>query len=99
MYDDKSRFDNVKELGEIIATGESAEVEKAQKLLNALTDDPDISDPTNISVTVRDEGLGKPHIYTLIGEVANEREKNRAEEIVKIHIPEKDIVRNELVIG
>ena len=99
MYDDKSRFHNVRELEEIISAGESADATQAQKLLDALTEDPDISDPSNISVTVEDQGLGKPRIFTLIGEVSNEREKNRAEEIVKIHTPETDIVRNELVTG
>ena len=53
-----------------------------KKLLNAIQQDAEITDPTNISVNVEKQH-GKTGKIELFGEVNNESDKSRAEEIVR----------------
>jgi len=69
------------------------------KLQEAVIEDPELKDTTNLSVKIEDRGLFKDHIVHLIGKVGNEKEKQRVEEIVDTNTGRELKVSNELHVG
>jgi hypothetical protein len=72
---------------------ENKELEK--KLLEALVQDPEIENSTNISAVVKKERGNR--VVHLLGKVDTEKERLRAEELVKINTPEGHSIVNEIV--
>ncbi|MFW5801703.1 MAG: BON domain-containing protein [Spirochaeta sp.] len=70
--------------------------ELQKHLQDALTEDPIITDPTNISVNL-EKNDKKPHLV-LIGKVHSEKEKQRAEEILSVNTGDKVTIANELSV-
>lgn len=72
-----------------------SELEKYMQ--QAINEDPLLAHPDLISVAL--EGNSSDRIFTLIGKVQNEKEKQRAEEIVKNNAGEYASVKNNLTIA
>ena len=68
-------------------------------LIEALTDDPEISDATKISVKYTEPLSGKDGEIEILGKVASEEERERAFEIVKVNTKEEINIKNNLVVG
>lgn len=71
--------------------------EISNNLQEAIIEDPELSDTTNISVKAEDERGSKEPVIHLIGKVKNEAEKARAQEIIEKNTRNEMKVANELV--
>ncbi len=73
---------------------EKEELEK--NLMQALIDDPEIGDSTNITVNFDPFANSKKGKIELLGKVESELDKNRAEEIAKVNTKDEVEVLNNL---
>ena len=68
-----------------------------KKLREALIEDPEIQDATNLSATIeREKG---DTVARLLGKVKTELEKARAEELVRNNVPADVEIDNQLTVG
>jgi len=74
--------------------------EISNNLQEAIIEDPELSDTTNISVKAEDEDEGetKESVIHLIGKVKNEKDKARAQEIVEKNTGREMEISNELKV-
>ncbi len=72
--------------------------EISNNLQEALIEDPELSDTTNISVKAEGEGETKEPVIHLIGKVKNEKDKARAQEIVEKNTGREMEISNELKV-
>jgi hypothetical protein len=70
--------------------------ELRKELQSALNEDPLITDSTNISVDIQRDGK-KPHL-PLIGKVQDQKEKQRAEEILTVNTRDNATISNDLKV-
>jgi len=75
----------------------TSSVELQKYMQQAINEDPLLTNPDLISVTL--DGSSSERVFTLIGKVHNEKEKKRAEEIVKNNAKENASVTNDLAIA
>jgi hypothetical protein len=67
-------------------------------LQEAIIEDPELSNTTNISVKAKDESGSKEPVIHLIGKVKNEADQARAQEIIEKNTHNEMKVANELVV-
>lgn len=72
--------------------------ELSNNLQEAIIEDPELSDTTNISVKARDESGSKEPVVHLIGKAASESERARAQEIIEKNTSNSMQVANELAV-
>ncbi len=70
----------------------------SNNLQEAIIEDPELSDTTNISVKAEDESGSKQPVIHLIGKVPSESGKARAQEIIEKNTHNEMKVANELVV-
>ncbi|MFW5711634.1 MAG: hypothetical protein ACOCXF_02360 [bacterium] len=70
----------------------------SNNLQEAIIEDPELSDSTNISVKARDESGSKEPVIHLIGKVKSEADKARAQEIIEKNTRSEIKVVNELAV-
>jgi hypothetical protein len=67
------------------------------ELLKAITEDPQISDPSNIGLDIEADGNTVTHI-TVVGTVKSELDRQRAQQIVEVNTQDEVSVKNELSV-
>ena len=72
------------------------EIEK--KLMDAIIEDPELDNTTNISVNIEEKGAFKDHLVHIIGKVKTKDDRDRVEEIVEKNTREEMKISNELVV-
>lgn len=72
--------------------------EVSSNLQEAIIEDPELSDTTNISVKAKDESGSKEPVIHLIGKVASEADRARAQEIIEKNTSNCMKVANELAV-
>lgn len=72
--------------------------EVEQRLQQAIVQDPEIGEPSRISVSVEKGGMFRGNELHLIGEVRSEKDRARAEEIVRRSTEDSAEIRNEIRI-
>lgn len=70
----------------------------SNNLQEAIIEDPELTDTTNISVKARDESGSKEPVIHLIGKVKSEADKARAQEIIEKNTRSEMKVANELKV-
>ncbi len=71
----------------------------SNNLQEAIIEDPEITDTTNISVKAKTDSSSKGPVIHLIGKVSSEADKARAQEIIEKNTRNEMKVTNELVVG
>ncbi|MCF7949727.1 MAG: hypothetical protein K9M94_14150 [Spirochaetia bacterium] len=72
--------------------------EISNNLQEAIIEDPELSDTTNIAVKAKNESDSKEPVIHLIGKVASEADRARAKEIIEKNTSNSIKVANELAI-
>lgn len=68
------------------------------KLMDAVIEDPELEDTTNISVDIEEKGAFKDHLVHIIGKVKNNEDRDRVQEIVEKNTRKEMKISNELVV-
>jgi hypothetical protein len=69
-----------------------------QKLMDAVIEDPELEDTTNISIDIEDKGAFKEHLVHIIGKVKTKDDKDRVQEIVEKNTRKELKISNELAV-
>jgi hypothetical protein len=77
---------------------EEGHKELHEKLLAALREDPELTDTTNISITIGDTALSGKKKIEIFGKLNNEREKSRAEEIIRLKTDKDSAIINNIKV-
>ena len=72
--------------------------EIAHNLQEAIIEDPELADTTNVSVKAEDESASKEAVLHLIGKVSSEADKARAQEIIEKNTSNEMKIANELTV-
>ena len=69
-----------------------------EKLMDAIIEDPELKDTSNISVNIEDKGAFKDHLVHIIGKVKTTDDSDRVQEIVEKNTRKEMKISNELVV-